>query len=101
MVSGTRQFQLHGVAFEWDIEKALLNSRKHGVVFEDACEAFFDPFVMVVHTETVEGEQRHSAIGLLRDWRLIYIAFVWRGDTIRVISARSVSVAERKRYEDG
>ncbi|UEO01039.1 BrnT family toxin [Acidiferrobacter thiooxydans] len=39
---------LYGVRFEWDAEKATANLRKHGVSFEIAREAFFDPFVRVV-----------------------------------------------------
>ena len=39
------QYELLGVAFEWDSDKADVNVRKHGVSFHAACEVFFDPFV--------------------------------------------------------
>jgi uncharacterized DUF497 family protein len=37
-------YRLQGVTFEWDEEKARTNVEKHGVTFEEAAEAFFDPF---------------------------------------------------------
>ncbi len=40
-------YELRGVSFEWDSEKADANIQKHGVSFLTACEAFFDPFVRI------------------------------------------------------
>jgi uncharacterized DUF497 family protein len=37
-------YQLQGVLFEWDENKAQTNIQKHGVTFEEAIEVFFDPF---------------------------------------------------------
>lgn len=37
-------YRLQGVEFEWDENKARANVAKHGVTFEEAAEAFFDPF---------------------------------------------------------
>lgn len=39
------QFVYAGQRFRWNTEKALANFKKHGIPFEQACEAFFDPFV--------------------------------------------------------
>ena len=36
-------YQLQGVLFEWDENKAKINIQKHGVTFEEAAEVFFDP----------------------------------------------------------
>jgi len=41
-------YELRGVSFEWDSEKADANIQKHGVSFPTACEAFFDPFVRII-----------------------------------------------------
>jgi uncharacterized DUF497 family protein len=38
---------IQGQEFEWDEEKAKANAEKHGVTFEEAAEAFFDPFFQV------------------------------------------------------
>jgi uncharacterized DUF497 family protein len=49
-----------GSAFEWDVGKAKVNLRKHGVSFETACEVFFDPFVRLIdagsEAETRDGD---------------------------------------------
>jgi len=63
---------LDGQAFVWDGDKASSNASAHGVRFEQAREAFLDPFVHVI----------------------------WEGDALRIISARLAEPAERKRYED-
>lgn len=93
-------YTLHDITFEWDSQKADENLRKHNVSFEIACEAFFDPFVLWLDEEVVEGEVRETIIGMTVNWRLLYIVYVMRDDTIRLISARKVTKAERKRYED-
>jgi uncharacterized DUF497 family protein len=41
-------YQLQGVEFEWDGNKAQSNFEKHGVTFEEAAEVFFDPFIKQV-----------------------------------------------------
>ena len=44
-------YQLHGIRFEWESEKATTNLRKHGIAFETACEVFFDPFLRMLDPE--------------------------------------------------
>ena len=39
-------YELHGIIFVWDQEKGRTNPLKHsGITFEQAAEAFFDPFL--------------------------------------------------------
>jgi uncharacterized DUF497 family protein len=92
---------LQGIDFEWDQEKAFSNQQKHGVSFQNACGVFFDPFVVSLEDETSEGEERYSVVGVTSDWQILYIVYVWRGNTIRLISARLATSHERKRYESG
>lgn len=92
-------FTLHGLVFEWDSRKAAANLRKHGVLFEAAAEIFHDPFVMVVSEEDVDGELRQTALGITVTWQLLLVIFVFRTEAIRIISARPVTTAERKQYE--
>ena len=95
-------YSVNGVLFEWDEQKALTNLRKHGISFEAACEAFFDPFVAVLDDdEFMNGEVREKAVGMLTDWRLVFVVYVMREDRVRIISARSVTRIERWRYENG
>lgn len=88
------------VLFEWDGQKDLANIRKHGVSLEEACEAFFDPFLFVVDEEEfIDDELREKVIAMTPDWRLLYIVYVMRNDRIRLISAREATNAERECYE--
>jgi len=92
-------FRLQGVEFEWDEEKAALNSEKHGVTFEEAAEAFFDPFYQTGDA-TVDEEPREFVIGYTFDWRLLLVVNAECGVRTRIISARPVTRAERKLYEE-
>jgi uncharacterized protein len=94
------RYQLHGIPFEWDSEKANTNLSKHGVSFKAACEVFSDPFFRVIDDESVGAELREAVIGMTVDWRLLYVVFVMREETVRLISARPVTTIERKQYED-
>jgi len=93
------KYALHNVPFEWDSQKAAANLRKHNVTFELACEAFFDPFLRYLEDD-IEGEIRESIIGLTTNWQLLYVVYVMRADTIRIISARLVTNVEREAYEN-
>ena len=55
-------FRLQGIEFEWDQDKAFSNIAKHGVTFEEAAEAFFDPFYQL-GAATIQDEQREFVLG--------------------------------------
>ena len=94
------RYSLHNITFEWDSRKADTNFRKHGISFELACDAFFDPFVYYVSEEMVNDELRESIIGMTANWRLIYVVYILRGDIVRVVSTRLVTKTERDEYEN-
>lgn len=95
------EYELNGIQFEWDSRKADTNFQKHGLSFEAACEAFFDPFIRVVDVEDVDEESRESIIGMTVAWRLLYVVYIIRNEEkFRIISARPVTKSERKRYEE-
>jgi uncharacterized DUF497 family protein len=86
--------------FCWNSEKALINFRKHGIRFEQACEVFADPFFQLVDA-TVEDEAREAVLGLTEDWTLLFVVHVVRErSVIRIISARRATHAQRRVYED-
>ncbi|MBS1249266.1 MAG: hypothetical protein MAG431_00842 [Chloroflexi bacterium] len=91
---------LQNITFEWDSRKANANLHKHGISFEVACEVFFDPFVSYQSKEVVSDEIRESIIGMTTNWRLLYVVYAFRGDIIRIISARLVTKKEREDYEN-
>ena len=93
-------YTLHEIRFEWDERKSKTNLRKHKVLFETACEVFFDPFLRVVDAGIVEGEPREAVIGMTVNWRLLYVVYLESGEVIRLLSARPVEKAERHLYED-
>ena len=90
---------VQGIGFEWNMGKAFNNQAKHGIPFEIACDVFFDPFLASSDDEVVNGEVRYTAVGMTTEWQLLYIVYVWRGDNIRLISARAATTHERKNYE--
>jgi uncharacterized protein len=90
----------NGIRFIWDRGKAEHNFRKHGVKLETAIEIFFDPFVQLLRSETLGGEEREVTIGLTEGWRLLVVVYTFRMEAIRIISARTATPVERKLYED-
>jgi uncharacterized DUF497 family protein len=57
-------YQLQGVLFEWDENKAQTNIQKHGVTFEEAAEVFFDPFYQTGDA-SVDDEERDYRVYFL------------------------------------
>jgi len=92
-------FRLQDIEFEWNDRKARINIRKHGVAFEEAAEAFFDPFRREGDA-TVDDEQREFVLGYSLSNRLLLVVHVERGNRIRIISARSAIRSERMEYEE-
>ena len=86
---------------EWDPNKATSNIVKHSVRFSDAQAVLFDPQALNTEDEEAEGEQRFVAIGLDSLWRLLVVVYTYRGDNIRLISARPATASERRNYESG
>ncbi len=93
-------YQLNNVSFQWDSRKAAFNFSKHGVEFEIASEAFFDPMLQAKDGGISDGELRDALVGLTANWQLLYVVYIMRDDDIiRIISARPASKAERNDYE--
>ncbi|MFM8331828.1 MAG: BrnT family toxin [Candidatus Methylumidiphilus sp.] len=86
--------------FEWDTEKAKSNISKHGVDFNEAMSIFGDPLeVTIADPAHSYHEQRFLSIGLSSLGRLLVVSYTERNDSIRIISARTATTAERKHYE--
>lgn len=88
--------------FEWDVEKAEANQRKHGISFVTAARVFDDPFVITIQ-DRVEGfEYRWQSFGTVAGYPLMMVAHVDRDEDgeeiIRIISARLATPRERRRY---
>lgn len=95
------EFELRGVLFRWDPEKADRNLRRHGVPFEQAVQVFFDPFVRYVDASR-GGEARDGAIGADFEYRVLFVVhLILEDDALRIVSAWPASRAERSHYENG
>ena len=82
---------------EWDEKKRLANLTQHGVDFRDAAQIFEGVVLEAADTRIEYGEQRFRALGQVgRDF--IMVAYTWRGENRRIISAWKVDDEGRRRY---
>lgn len=87
--------------FEWHPEKDRESQATHGVSFEEASTVFGDPFALTIaDPDHSEDEKRFLTTGYSNRQRLIIVAHTDRDDRVRVISAREVTAAERRVYEE-
>jgi hypothetical protein len=84
---------------EWDPDKAQANRVKHEVSFPDAEAALFDPHGVTREDDSAEGEQRFVTLGSDALSRVLVVVYTYRGDTLRIISARKATRNEVRTYE--
>ena len=88
--------------FEWDPDKELSNTAKHGIDFTEAATVFGDPFELTIFDpDHSVGELRFLSIAHSSLNRLLVVSYTEREDRIRIISARTASPRERRQYESG
>jgi uncharacterized DUF497 family protein len=89
------------LGFEWDeASKAGINYRKHGIRMPEAIPVFDDPYaITITDDESAPDEQRFVTLGVGAMGRLLVVVYSWRGDTIRIISARRAEAHEIEQYE--
>jgi uncharacterized DUF497 family protein len=88
--------------FDWDSTKATINLSKHGVSFDEAKTVSDDPLYVDFYDPDHSGrEQRYIIIGQSQQGRLLMASYTEKNDTIRIISSREVTRAEREAYEEG
>jgi uncharacterized protein len=89
------------IQFEWDINKAKKNSKKHGISFEIAKTVFDDPLAGIINDPIHSDlEERFLIMGYSRNSKLLVVSFVERNNKIRLISARLATRNEREKYEE-
>ena len=85
--------------FEWDEEKNIINKEKHKISFETAAYVFYDLYyIEMFDFEHSVDEDRYIAIGKVGD--VLFVVFTERKETIRLISARLATSAEKELYYD-
>jgi uncharacterized DUF497 family protein len=89
------------LVFEWDRRKAKANLAKHGVSFEEATRAFFDPLARIFDDPDHSlSESREILVGHSDPSKLLVVCFVQRDPVVRLFSARRATSRERHDYEE-
>lgn len=87
------------VEFDWD-KGNIGKNKKHNVEDKEAEEVFQDENKLIyrdlLHSEK---EERFILLGKTKEGRLLYIAFIYRGKRVRIISARDINKKEVQIYE--
>ena len=90
------------IRFTWDPTKATSNIQKHGISFEEAVSVFGDPLSETFDDpDHSDDEQRFIIVGRSRNGRLLFVSHADYGEIIRLISARPLTSAETRAYEQG
>ena len=84
--------------YEWNPDKARTNQRKHRIDFADAVAVFSDEQAITIPDDEHSSEDRYSAIGMDALGRVLVVVFTWRGNRIRLISARKATRHEQVAY---
>lgn len=83
----------------WNLKKAQMNLRTHGVEFSHASTALDDSRALTIE-DARHNEQRFVTIGTDILGRILLVVYAYDDfDNIRLISARKASPGERRQYE--
>jgi hypothetical protein len=88
------------VSYEWDPAKARANFAKHGVRFADAVTVLEDDLALTIREPFSEDEERWITLGRDARGRLLVVVCTWRGESVRLISARLATPREANQYEE-
>lgn len=92
---------LASVDYEWDERKAAANLRKHGVDFAEAALALEDDRAITLPDLASVTEERFVTLGCDPHGQVLVIAYTFRNERIRVISARKAEPREQRQYFGG
>ena len=91
--------------FEWDINKARTNFRKHKISFTRATTVFRDPLAISIIDHTHDDTEEHwLTLGQADNGHLLVVVHTFHESSdstvkIRIISARKASQSELRQYE--
>jgi hypothetical protein len=86
------------VDYQWDEHKARSNLQKHGIDFVDAVSVFEDEMAITIEDDYPE-EERFVTIGMNAVGQILVVVYAYRGNIIRLISARRATSYECRQYE--
>ena len=87
--------------FEWDEKKDDINTKKHGVSFEEARSVFFDEYaIQYFDPEHSESEERFILLGTSFKLKALVVCHCFRKEEtiVRIISARKANKDEEHVY---
>lgn len=88
------------MGFVWDVRKAEANYTKHGVWFSESLPVFEDDeAITITDDDSDPHEVRFVSIGMGAKERVLVVVYCYRGENIRIISARVAEAHERGQYE--
>ena len=86
--------------FEWDDGKDRSNQKKHGLSFEDAQLAFFDPHrVILEDSKHSSSEPRFFCLGIVNGL-VATVRYTMRGERIRIFGAGFWRSGKRIYYQE-
>lgn len=93
--------RLKKIQFGWDQWNLQKNEVKHGVSKSEAESAFFDPKYLLFEDakHSRRTEVRLILYGYSSENRVLMLGFTFRGNLVRIITARTASKKERGFYE--
>ena len=88
------------VQFTWDEKKNRANLKKHGVDFNDAVRAWYDPDRLDFYDEahSTNAETRWMFLGAVAGTVLFVVEMEPSEETVRIISARKALKPEQEVY---
>ena len=89
------------IEFQWDDNKARINSAKHGVTFQEARTVFYDESAdQFFDKENSDEEDRFLLLGRSIHARILMVGHCYgeSDEVIRIISARKATKSETKFY---
>lgn len=84
--------------FDWD-EANEEHIGQHDVDAAEAEEALSDPAATPAHAHRgPSGDSRGAVVGQTEDGRYLFVVFMVRAGSIRIITARDATATEKRRY---
>jgi len=88
------------VGFDWDDGNREKNYLKHNVRNGECEDVFFNqPLIIVSDIGHSKKEKRYAAFGVTDGGRKLTVVFTFRAKLLRVITARDMTIKERRFYE--
>lgn len=95
-------FEYMGITFEWHDEKYDEVMGKRTIPFEESASVFLDPNCVTIDDVRFDYiEQRYITIGISNQARLLVVAWTYRDDNIRLITAMKAEKSYEQRYNRG